>query len=312
MPQEAFSATPSTPLNALARRWWLALLLVVVGGGAGAVFGGLQAPTYTGEARVAVGSESLDARIVAGYSLAATQLASDIARYVNDAQAQAALAPVLGDAARDVSTVAASPIADSSVVRIEVQATTRKAAVDGAQAVAQQLADQVNATTTESADTLLQQYTQLSTQVATAQQTASDAQGALASAIAGEQAQPVVDAARTAVEQANSALAVLEVQQQALSQRYRSAVTNTPAAAGLRVVQTGQLAGDDRGSHVQKFGLAGAVLGLLVALLVAVVLDRRRVSRTSTPDTDPAAPAVDTDRSLDVDRAGLEARATRS
>lgn len=293
MALNASSTSPSTPLKALADRWWLAAVLVVVGGAAGAGAGTLQSPTYTGEARVAVGSESLDARVVAGYSQAATQLASDVARYVNDAQAQASIAPLLGDSAADVSTIAASPIADSSVVRIEVQATTAEAATKGAQATAQQLTDRVNAATGETADSLLQRYTDLSNQVAVARQASDSAKANLSSLTAAEADQAELDAAAAAVEQTASALDVLEIQQTAVGQRYRNAVTSTPSAAGLRIVQEGQLSGDDRSSRMQKFGLLGVVVGLLAALLIAVVLDRRSVAkarRSTTVDADAADP----------------------
>lgn len=301
MPQYSRSTTPSTPLKALADRWWIAVVLVIVGGGAGAGASTLQSPTYTGEARVAVGSESLDARVVAGYSQAATQLASDVARYVNDAQAQATVAPLLGDSAGDVSTISASPIPDSSVVRVEVQAKTAAAASAGAQAVAQQLTDQVNAVSGETSDSLLQQYTDLSNKVAVAQQAAEDARANLASLTAGRADQAELDAAKVTIEQTTSALDVLQVQQTALGQRYRSAVTSTPAAAGLRIVQNGQVSGDNQSSRMQKLGLVGAVLGLLLALLLAVLLDRRSTNRArDEAENDTGTPSADGTR-LDVD-----------
>lgn len=319
MPQDDRSTTPSTPLTALASRWWLAVVLAVVGGAAGAGFASLQPTTYTGESRVTVGSESLDARVVAGYSIAANQLASDISRYVNDQQAQSSLEPLLGDAAADVSSVAASPIASSSVIRIEVQASSADAAADGAQAIAQQLTDQVNAVSGETAETLLQQYTDLSNQVAAAQQASDDAKGNLASLTGAGAAQPELDAARGAVTQTGAALSVLEVQQQALGSRYRNAVTSTPAAAGLRIVKDGALSTDDSSSRMQQYGLAGVVGGVLIALLVAVLLDRRRTSRavqaagttgvdpTVTPTDDRLASGTSQDKTIDVERAARSA-----
>ncbi|WP_432511350.1 hypothetical protein [Kineococcus sp. SYSU DK001] len=278
---------PKSPLKALADRWWIAAALVVLGGAGGAGLATLTPTTYTGEARVAVGSESLDARLVAGYSQASTQLAADVARYVNDAQARAALEPVMGAAADDVSQIAASPIPTSSVVRIEVRAGTPQAAADAAQAVAQQLSDQVNAVSGETSESLLTQYTDLSNRVAAAQEAEEVARGNLASLIGAEADQAEIDAARGAVEQATANVAVLEVQQQALGTRYRNSVTNTPAAAGLRVVREGELVGSDASSTMQKFGLAGAVLGLLLALVLAVGLDRRRAARARRDEPVP-------------------------
>ncbi|MEZ0491248.1 Wzz/FepE/Etk N-terminal domain-containing protein [Kineococcus sp. TBRC 1896] len=283
---EAVRSTPTTPLRALAARRWLAVLIIVAGAALGVVAALLRTPVYTGEARVAVGSESLDARLVAGYSTGANQLASDVSRYVNDAQAQASIAPLLGSAADDVSRVSASPIPGSSVIRIEVQAQTEEAATTGAQAVAQQLVDQVNAVSGNDSDQLLQQYTDMSNRVAAAKQTLADAEANLASVTAGEAPQPVIDAAKAAVEQASAQVDVLTVQQLGLSQQYRGAVTRVPVAGGLRVIRSGQLASDNRSSAIQRFGLVGAAAGFLVALAVAVHLDRRRTSQTVVVDTD--------------------------
>ncbi len=85
---------PVSPLTALSRRWKLTTALVIVGIGAGIGVTYATPATYTGEARVAVGSQSLDARLVAGYTDASQQLASDVSRYVNDRQATADLSPV--------------------------------------------------------------------------------------------------------------------------------------------------------------------------------------------------------------------------
>ncbi|WP_432531357.1 Wzz/FepE/Etk N-terminal domain-containing protein [Kineococcus auxinigenes] len=266
-------------MAALAQRWWLAAVLAAAVGALGVAVAYARTPTYTGEARVTVGSESLDARVVAGYSQAATQLASDISRYVNDQQAVDGLAPLLGPDAEEISSIIASPIPESSVIRIEVFAKDPDTAARGAQAVAQQLTDQVNAVTGESGEVLLQQYTELSNQVATAEQVAAQTKATF-DALIGEGADEAELApARAAAEQAATALDVLEVQQSALGQRYREVVTSTPSAAGLRVVQEGRLAGSDRTSRIQQYGLAGALLGALLALVLAVVLDRRAEAR---------------------------------
>ncbi|WP_369052480.1 hypothetical protein [Kineococcus terrestris] len=292
MAQDANS--PVSPLTALAQRWKLAAALVVAGALAGAGLAQAVPTTYTGEARVAVGSQSLDARIVAGYSVAANQLASDIARYVNDRQAQGDLEPVLGERADEVQRVSASPIAGSSVVLVEVDAASAETATEGAQAVAQQLVDQVNTAGTGAPDLLLQQYRDLTAQVEQARQAAAQAEGALAEAQASGAAALEVEAARTTAQETAAALDVLEVQQQALSQRYRNAVSNTPSASGLSVVRDAEVSRDDSGSTLQLLLLAGAGAGLLLALLLAVLQDRRRARRAGAATS--ARPTV-----LDVD-----------
>ncbi|WP_432504990.1 Wzz/FepE/Etk N-terminal domain-containing protein [Kineococcus arenarius] len=287
MTRDTPSTAPNTPLAALAERWWLGVLLAVAVGALGVAVAYARTPTYTGEARVTVGSESLDARVVAGYSRAASDLASDISRYVNDQEAVAGLDPVLGQDAAAISSVIASPIPESSVIRIEVFAEDPEVAARGAQAIAQQLTDQVNTVTGESPQSLLQEYTDLSNQVAVAEQTATQTQATFESLVASGAGEAVLAPARAAAEQAAAALDVLEVQQSALGERYRDVVSSTPSAAGLRVVQEGHLAGSNRTSRVQQYGLAGVALGVLLALLAAVVLDRRAAAARAAGD--PAA-----------------------
>jgi hypothetical protein len=109
-----------------------------------------------------------------------------------------------------------------------------------------------------------------------------------------------LDQARAAVEGATSNLDVLEVQQVALGQRYRNAVSSTPAASGLQIVVPAQLEYTSLSGDVQRNGLAGAILGLLIALGVAVLLDRRRARRAE--DQSHFAPTGDSVRDLEVGR----------
>jgi len=262
-------------------RWPLAVVLGLLGllAGAGASWQ-LLPVHYVGEARVAVGSQSLDARAVAGYSIASQQLASDLARYVNDQQAQNALAPVLGSAASSLSSVAASPIPESSVIRIEVTGTDAAAARQAASAVAKKLSDDVNGLTSTGPQTLLATYTQLSTQVAQASVAVQAAQSALGAATGDRRATPEeVTAAQQGLVQAEAALDVLKVQQSAAATKYQDAVTSTPSASGLTVIQQGQISSDDRRAGASRYGIAGLGLGLVLALVIATALQRRRDRR---------------------------------
>ncbi|MEW1958812.1 hypothetical protein [Kineococcus sp. NPDC059986] len=268
--------TTVSPLSALARRWKLAALLIVVGAGAGAGSAYLTPTTYTGEARVAVGSQSLDARVVAGYTNASQQLASDISRYVNDRQAQNDLTPVLGNRTSSVTRISASPIAGSSVVMVEVDAKTASAATQAAEAVAKQLVDQVNATYTNPQE-LLQRYTDISGQVQATQQAVINAQSAIGAAQAGRGNAEALAAAQTTLQQQSTQLDVLKVQQEALGEQYRNATTQTSAVGGLSIVREAQISRTDFSSTLQRNGLAGAGVGGVLALVLATVLERRRL-----------------------------------
>jgi hypothetical protein len=268
-------------LSALAtlRRHRLATAVVVLLAVAAGIAAGLLRPaTFTAEARVAVAGNSLSAQAVPGFALASQELAADYARYVNDAQQQSDLAARLGVRADTVEEVSASPIPDSSVVRIEVTARDAGVATRAAATVADALLRQVNdsASATDEAAATLAQYTDMADQVAAAQQAADAADAAAANpgAVAD------VEQLRQAAAQAKSQLSILQVQQEALGQKYRSQVASTTDdAAGLTLVQEAAVAGDDRLAHVQQFGLAGLVAGALLALLLARLLERRRSAR---------------------------------
>jgi hypothetical protein len=268
-------------LSALAtlRRHRLASAVVVLLAVAAGIVAALVRPAiYTAEARVAVAGNTLSAQAVPGFALASQELAADYARYVNDAQEQSDLAARLGVRADTVEEVSASPIPDSSVVRIEVTALDAGTATRAAATVTDALLRQVNdsESATEEAAATLAQYTDMADQVAAAQQAADAAEAAAANPAPGADLQQL----RQAAAETKSQLAILQVQQEALGQKYRSQVSsNTDDAAGLTLVQEAAVAGDDRLAHVQQFGLAGLVAGALLALLLARLLERRRSAR---------------------------------
>ncbi|NAZ81527.1 hypothetical protein GTR02_06815 [Kineococcus sp. R8] len=294
------ASSPTTPLAALAKRWYLGVGLGLLGLAAGAGVSLLSPVTYVGESRVSVGSQSLDARVVAGYSLASQQLAADLSRYVNDQQAQGTLRPVLGASAGTVAGVAASPIPSSSVIRIEVTGTDGDAAARAATAVADSLVQRVNGLTDTAPQDLLAQYTALSQQVAQLQSTLDTAQSDLGAVRGGRSTPEEVAAVQQRVTDAESALSVAEVQQSALGERYRNAVTSTPSAAGLELIQPGTVTSDDQRSEAVRYGLAGLGGGLVLALGLATLAERRRAQRRAAgrrddddADRTAAAPRVD-------------------
>ena len=120
------------------------------------------------------------AQAVPGFALASQQLAADFARYVGPEQDQMVLKQALGPRTAEVVCVAASPIPESNVIRVEVVAHNSQTAVDGARTVAQSLVTQVNAAdgTTRSA-AVLKAYKAMSDRVAAAQVASPQATAAL-------------------------------------------------------------------------------------------------------------------------------------
>jgi capsular polysaccharide biosynthesis protein len=276
----------------------IALVAVGIAGGVGGVL--LHPAVYTAEARLAVGGSSgLAAEAVPGYALASQQLAANYARYVNNAQGESDLEKQLGVPAGRIRQVSASPIPESNVVRIEVTSQMARTASDAASAVANSLMQQVNDTSANraAADATLSAFTKISAQVAAAQQ-ASDLAKAALNRAAGE---PGADLAQLSQQAAATAsqLAILQVQQDALGEKYRQQVSSlNQGAANLVVIENAVVTGDDRASQMGQFGLAGLVGGFLLALLLSVLLERRRSASSDSQEAFPpvltsaAVPAV--------------------
>lgn len=268
------AAGPVTPMTSLRRHWVVGTVLVVAGTALGAGAGALLPPEYTAEARVAVGSNDLTALAIPGYAYGAQELAASTSRYVGNAQVLGELDPVLGGDAASVTGVSASPLPDSSIIRVEVTAVDAETAVRGTDALTTYLleqADRVNSST--DTDELLEEFSALSRQVAEAEAARTDAAAALAASPAGS---PAREAAREALVEGEASVDVLTAQQSALGARYEQATTASGITYQLRVVAGAALSSDTRTAAVQRYGVLGAGVGGLAALIVAVLLDRRR------------------------------------
>jgi hypothetical protein len=266
------------PLSAVRRHKKLSAFVIALGLLVGLGLALALPTSYTAETRLAVGGTSLAATAVPGFALASQELAANYARYVNNAQEQSDLESTLGVREGTVQEVSASPIPASNVVRVEVVASDAAAATRAAAAVANSLVRQVNASTDaeDEADATLGQYTDITNQVAAAQQAADAAEDAVKA-----QGQPGADVAALREEATRRAaeLDILTVQQQALGQKYRAQVEATSAhAADLTVVEQAVSTGSNRLPNLERFGLAGAVLGAAIAMALAVVLERRRTA----------------------------------
>jgi capsular polysaccharide biosynthesis protein len=267
-----------SPAIALRRHKRMAVLAVLAAAAVGAGSALLLPTDYMAETRLAVGGNDLAAQAVPGFALASQEMAANYARYVNNAQEQSALESDLGVRAGTVEEVSASPIPQSNVVRIEVTARTPEAAVSAAAAVAESLMDRVNdrSGADDEAEATLAEHAELSDQVAAAQQASDAAEDAVDNAAPGANLTQLREVAASAAAQ----VAVLKVQQEALGQKYRAQIAATAeVAANLSVVQEAALSHDNLLARLQQFGLAGAALGAVLALLFAVRLERRRAVR---------------------------------
>ena len=294
MPELDTEVTRPSPLVAVRRHWLLSAVLVVACTAAAVGFAFSRPTSYSAESRLAVDGSSLSAQAVAGFALASQELAANYARYVNNSSDQQALAAEIGADADSVESVSASPVPESNVVRVEVAASSPQIAVRATEAISDALLRQVNDSTVsaEATAAALTEYTNISNQVAGAEQAAAAAQSAV-DAVVEDQAVGDLAALRATAATTAAQLAILQIQQEALGERYRNLVAeNSGTASRLSIVQAAVPTGDDQVPRVQRLGLAGFAVGALLACAVAVLLERRRARRGTTEDSAaPTGPA---------------------
>ncbi len=296
-----------TPLRAMAARWPVTLVLVLACTGAGVALAQQLPTTYTAEARLAVGGSDLSAQAVPGFALASSEIAANYARFVSIAPVREGLSP--SEQSR-LKTVTASPLPDSNVIRVEATATSSATAVRAASAASTRLREQVaqaaEGTTPEAA---LASYTDVSDQVAAVQEQQKRLESqanVLEQVLAADNKTTSPALERLLAQQAalNAKLYPLQAQQNALGVKYQNLVNEPASQSQLDIVQEAVPAFDDGTSRLERFGLAGIVLGLLLALGVATLLERRRVRGAPSGAVGPARTAGPGDRPAEATGTG--------
>jgi uncharacterized protein involved in exopolysaccharide biosynthesis len=250
------------PLRAMRKRWLLCTVLALLGAAIGLATASQHVPRITAEARLAVGSQSLQAYQVAGFAVASQALAADYARFVSDSPAsQSLIEKALGTRSGQVVSIDSSPIPDSDVVRVEVTATRASAAVDAAQALAQNLVTETASNVPAKRARLLRHYEALSLDVV--------------------RQQNAVDKAPkgSALNHAKAKLATLQTRQTATAIAYQQSLASNQPESNLRMIQEAAVAGDDRMTTYELYGVVGLIGGLAVGLVAANALEARRRRR---------------------------------
>lgn len=277
------NSTPGTsPLRSMARYWPLSLVVILLCGFAAGSYSASRPTTYTADSRLAVGGSSVAAQAIPGFALAAQQTAGNYARFVSTAPVVAAMPSA---SKRDVVSVSASPIPSSNVVLIEASATSESSARAAAEVAASSLVKQVNsALDVNNAGKTLVEFNAMTAKVTKAQSLRDSARrrvdqlvGKL-SVSAQATSAPLADA-QGDLEKATTTLATLTVQQNALSNRYQSEFNTTPSQSRLSVVQKAVVTGNDKRSRVERYGVLGVAVGFGLALVLSVLLERRRAAR---------------------------------
>ncbi len=249
----------------------VAVLFAVLGAGAGF----LAPVTWTAESRVAVGSGDLTSAAIAGFPLAASQLASNYARYVNDSGVAGNPVPVNVE-------LSASQIPDSNVVRIEASSADPAAAQAAANDTAQKLIDLVNNNGNEPLDGVYEAFTAAADDDAAADSDLAAAQRALDNVLGKtDSSKAAIKAARSKVAEASAKAARTGMVSDALRQKYTSMVAGNTSSAKLQLARTADTIASNRTSLVTRFALLGLAAGAVLGLLIAIGLDRRLLARGS-------------------------------
>ncbi len=282
---EPFNRAGTGPLTSWRRHWVVGLLAALLGAalGLGAAF--VLPVTYTAEARVAVGAGDLTSGAIAGFPVAASQLASNYARYVNDRG-------VAGTDVPENVTLSASQIPESNVIRIEADSADPAAARDAANRAAQTLIDTVNNSGKTSADDVYAEFGKAAKADAAAQTELRAAQATLDKLLGqdnpskGKLKSARADLTDAAAKADNTSLTL-----NALRQKYTNLTTGSSTAANLLLVRSSDDLTSNRTSLLARFGLAGLAAGAAIGLIAAVAIERRRVRRTAGRATSGAASA---------------------
>lgn len=270
------TAPPITALTALRRHWLVAILIVVVVGAMGAGVAMLKPNVYTAESRLAVGAGEMSTLAIPGFPTASRDLASNYARWVT-------LQGVGGTAAPPGTlSLAASPIPDSNVLRIEAKAENPDIALAAAGAAGKALvAEVLKVKTDNDPKALLDQVGQSSPALARAQAEVTRAHDQYRTAFSMDPGGSArVRAALEAYVKAETQRQKLDAQRGALLERYRRVVSQRTTEADLRLIGPGAaVVGHDRNSRIQRYLLLGLVAGSLLAAAAAYALERRRLTR---------------------------------
>ncbi len=249
----------------------LVLLPVVLLAAAGIAVGLRTNPTYTATAQDVVQPLAPTVAQLPGAIQAAQDLASNESRLIDAAGVTGPLARQLGSSVGSIERrVSATPVPNSTVVKIDGESSTAQGAVSLTNAAARAFARYVNASSSQSeaeAETLLRQFRAASAEYV---RTLSTKQRVLAAGKA---------APAGAVIATTSAANAAQLRQQALSAQYQSLVQSQASAPRVTTFVVARTARSSRQAALQISGFGGGLAGLVIGAAFALLLANRRSRR---------------------------------
>jgi hypothetical protein len=237
-----------------------AVILLAVG----VVLGSKKAPTYSATATINVGKADIATQATPGYVQASEALAASYSRLVTSQHVAVPAARAVGESPSSVaSRISAVPIPNEPTFTITTTDSTPQSAVRLARATVSSIVNyaQQSQTNQGGPTQLLNRYHRLQTRADALQATADRLQGRLqVNTLGVTQAQ---------VTKAKVAAQTISLQAQALSNQYLNLAQNGAAPSLDVLIDPTSPTTSDRTSNREKYGVVGAVAGLVIGVALA-------------------------------------------
>jgi hypothetical protein len=243
--------------------------------GAGVAIGIRREPVYTAEARLNVGNVDVSSQALPGYVVATQSLAASYSRAIVSQEVVRPVAASLRRSEVDVAShVSASPVPESSVIRVEATGPDSLTAVTLVNAASKSLARYVGGLNPAGgvSDRVLAQYRQGELDVAKADQRHRQLARRYVSKPTGD--------LRAALREAAATLSAAKLKVEALGVRYQDIEQNRPMDNFVQTLTTATTAASDRNSALAIRAFTGAVAGLLLGAALSTALSNRRRRRS--------------------------------
>jgi capsular polysaccharide biosynthesis protein len=275
---------PVTLATAVRRHPILTVVPAIVLLAVGIVAGAKKPPTYSATATINVGKSDINTQATPGYVQASTVLASTYSRLVMSQHISVPTARAVHESATAVgANLSSVPIPTQPTFTITATGNSPQAAVNLTNAAVSALQGFVNHSATQQGGTtqLLAKYKIASTHAAQLQQTTRTLQRRLAAQQAGltQTAPPQTPVNQTPVTQAQViqaqvGAAAASLQAEALGNQYLSLAQNGTAPTLDVLINPTATTASNRTSNIEKYGVIGAVGGLIIGIALAALVSR--------------------------------------
>lgn len=258
-----------TLAEAVRRHWLLALIPVVLLAAAGAYAGKRKPPTYSAMATINVGKSDIATQATPGYEVAAEALASSYSRLVTSQNITLPAARAAGQSpATAAGQLSSTPIPNEPTFTITAKGTSAARATALAKDAVTALQHYVSATATQSGGPaqLLTKYQTAQRQYYTLQHKVSTLLGKQAKAQALGLSSPVKQSDLT---NAKVAAQTAQLKANALGSQYQNLSSSGVAPTLSVLVSPTGAVSTNRTTNMEKYGVIGAVAGVVIGLAFA-------------------------------------------